>query len=387
MASLTEILAAGNSAPTQGVDVAGNLQQGMRAGVQLATAKEDVELKKTEVASQKADLTTKQASTVNSLLTNLARANPVVAKKMVKQVREKLLQLGADPEIADYTISDDANRQRQIAINNMVSGKLSSDPEMAGRFFQDSTAVLGWDGAMNVWDNAQKKAQDTRKLDQGDQQLKQQNEQFYANLQNQKDIAGMSTNKLSEKENIELRKEARKETKQLDNDLFAIDATLKDLERIKTSLGKYSNRSVGGTGPVSTLGGLTKYANQDTEELDSAFKKVSLDSMVKMFAGMSKAVDTNAERRAFEATQPSLSLDDKTNMKLVDERIASAKAMKEKYLNAKKGIGYKEGEFETADAPPPADMDIEKKKQAAIAAGYSEAEVNAYVQKLMNASK
>jgi hypothetical protein len=45
--------------------------------------------------------------------------------------------------------------------------------------------------------------------------------------------------------------------------------------------------------------------------------------MVNMFQGMSKAVDSNAERAAFQATTPSITLDDATNR----ERLLGLKAI------------------------------------------------------------
>lgn len=328
-----------------------DITSGVKAGLGLATAAEQVEQTKMKTEEMKNDLTVKQASTVNSLLTNLARANPIVAKKMVKQVREKLIQLGADPDIADYTISEDANRQRQIAVGQLLAGKLPSDPEMAGTYFQTSTELLGWDAAAKAHDDGKRRNREDRMATNSETQTANQNTQFYAGLENQKEVARIEAGKIDAKEDKTIAKENRKEAKQLDNDLFAVDKTLSDLEALKTSLVSYSKKSIGGTGPVSTMGGLKKYADQDTENLDSKFKTVSLEQMSKLFAGMSKAVDSTAERRIFEATQPSLTLDDKTNLGLINDKIEAAKRLKEKIVNAKSGIGYAESEGVTTKAP------------------------------------
>lgn len=84
----------------------------------------------------------------------------------------------------------------------------------------------------------------------------------------------------------------------------------------------YSRKKTGGTGPLATLGGATKYFSEDTETLDTKFKDQALLKMTTMFQGMSKAVDSNAERRAFEATVPSITKDDQTNR----ERLYGLKA-------------------------------------------------------------
>jgi hypothetical protein len=101
----------------------------------------------------------------------------------------------------------------------------------------------------------------------------------------------------------------------------------------------YSRNTVGGTGPIATLGGFTKNFSESAQTLDSKFKNFSLDKMTKMFQGMSKAVDSDAERRAFEATAPSLTNDDDTNIKIILgakatnlRNIAEAQAQKE-YIN------------------------------------------------------
>lgn len=80
---------------------------------------------------------------------------------------------------------------------------------------------------------------------------------------------------------------------------------------------QYSQDETLGTGPIATLGGLTKYISQDTESLDAKFKDIDLKNMVSTFAGMSKAVDSDAERRAWKSTQASVSNDDETNVQIL----------------------------------------------------------------------
>lgn len=97
-----------------------------------------------------------------------------------------------------------------------------------------------------------------------------------------------------------------------------------------TDLGKYSRGSwTGGTGPLATLGGKLAFSD-DTQSLNSKFKKLALKDMTQMFAGMSKAVDSEAERRAFEATQPSLANDDDVNAEiLLGSKAIALKGQKE----------------------------------------------------------
>lgn len=137
------------------------------------------------------------------------------------------------------------------------------------------------------------------------------------------------------KEQREIAKEDRKIRRDLDNAENTLTTQLKDLKTIKSDFEKYSKGSLFGTGRLATLGGTTKMFSEKTEQLDSKFKKIALDEMVKMFAGMSKAVDSDAERRAFEATQPSIELHDTTNRRLLDDKIKAAESLLKKTKEAK----------------------------------------------------
>lgn len=87
-------------------------------------------------------------------------------------------------------------------------------------------------------------------------------------------------------------------------------------EAIKAQL-DYKANSFGGTGALATVGGVKKYLSQDLEKLEAKFRDINLKNMVTTFSGMSKAVDSDAERRAWESTQPGIRLDDKTNLSIM----------------------------------------------------------------------
>jgi hypothetical protein len=116
--------------------------------------------------------------------------------------------------------------------------------------------------------------------------------------------------KEEEKRNVEKYFTAKKAAENSSANDMKVDDTL------DTFL-NYSKGSFTGTGPIATLGGLTSYFSKDTENLDAKFKDLGLDKMVKTFAGMSKAVDSDAERRAFEKTVPSITNDDETNLQIL----------------------------------------------------------------------
>lgn len=92
----------------------------------------------------------------------------------------------------------------------------------------------------------------------------------------------------------------------------------------------YTQGQILGTGPIATLGGMTKYLSSKTEALEATFKTINLKNMVATFEGFSRAIDTGPERRAWEATQPGVALDDPTNaMILVGALSLTAKAQAE----------------------------------------------------------
>jgi hypothetical protein len=136
--------------------------------------------------------------------------------------------------------------------------------------------------------------------------------------------------KESAKEDVKIRTENRKEKKQLETDIQSTEKLLKNLEDTKKEFETYSKSTVAGTGPIATLGGSKKYFDSKLETLDSRFKEQNLDTMSKLFQGMSKAVDSESERRAFEAAQPSITNDDVTNKQILSRRIEAAKELLKK---------------------------------------------------------
>jgi hypothetical protein len=141
---------------------------------------------------------------------------------------------------------------------------------------------------------------------------------------------------------------AKKEAKTYADTQEAIKKTATNLSKVDEAINaqlNYSSNTVAGTGPLATMGGAKKYFSQDLENLDARYKDISLNKMVSMFSGMSKAVDSDAERRAFEATTASIKNDDKTNLQILlgskssllkDKAVAEAQAnWAEKYGNLK----------------------------------------------------
>lgn len=86
----------------------------------------------------------------------------------------------------------------------------------------------------------------------------------------------------------------------------------------------YSQNKIGGTGPFATGFGLKQYTDADTQSLEAAFRTINLKNMAATFEGMSRAIDTQAERMAWEKTQPGIVLDDPTNYQILVGNISMA---------------------------------------------------------------
>lgn len=168
-------------------------------------------------------------------------------------------------------------------------------------------------------------------------------------VEKDKNKENRDVSKEDRKEQTQIQKENRKMRAEMDKAESAAAEQIKSINAAKKAFESYSKGSLtGGTGPVSTLGGLTKYVSSGTEGLDSTFKGLSFDELTKKFQGMSKAIDSDGERRAFESTQPSVSLDDNTNKMLLDKKLAAAQSLLTK-VQAAKAKYDREGKFVDSD--------------------------------------
>lgn len=151
MASLAETLGAREN-PT--VDVAQNVTAGVQAGVQLATAAEQVEQKKVQVEAMKEELNQKKFQSFDSMMKTLNRAsNPAIAKQLAKGMKNRFQQMGFDPAIVDITVSDPEFGRAYQNISDIYLGKLNGNPKAlanalastqdAGMFAEALTGLQG----------------------------------------------------------------------------------------------------------------------------------------------------------------------------------------------------------------------------------------------------
>ena len=97
-----------------------------------------------------------------------------------------------------------------------------------------------------------------------------------------------------------------------------VNTMLSDVNRaIKAQIEYTKDSLTGGTGPFATLGGLTGKFMTGTSNLNALFKTINLKNMIKTFAGMSKAIDTDGERAAWDGTQADIGNDDEVNLNIL----------------------------------------------------------------------
>lgn len=210
----------------------------------------------------------------------------------------------------------------------LASGPLTQDIKMAGKVGKyDSTKSVKEDSDSRI-----KGLMDEYKLLQGDKKDKQK-KKYFSRTEGVVEVdPETSTSKIVKGTEKKIDEQEKAKPNEFDKALSKhqakkyVDVQEKGqqaqaddnmIDDTLTSFLDYSKSNLTGTGPLATLGGLTKYASKDTENLDAKFKNLGLSKMVKMFAGMSKAVDSDAERRAFESTVASITNDDDTNAKIL----------------------------------------------------------------------
>lgn len=117
------------------------------------------------------------------------------------------------------------------------------------------------------------------------------------------------------KEDRENKKEAKSALKSLDSQEEFIDKAIKLIEEGAS------------TGPIDQY---TSKVTPTGQKLQKAINNIALDKMTKMFAGMSKAIDSDAERAFFQSTQPSMSDFESVNLDTLRDLKANIKSLREK---------------------------------------------------------
>jgi hypothetical protein len=176
------------------------------------------------------------------------------------------------------------------------------------------------------------------------------------------------------KENLQVGKEDRSTREGIEKALPLVDDQIKNVETAINLLDK--SGFIGGTGLID------QYMSKSSPEgqlLEKALKNISLDTLVQKFQGMSKAVDTEADRQFFEATQPNMSNFEGTNKQMLTDILARLKGIKSRSNNKLTEINERGS---TSQKEQPVD-DFERRVQASMKKNpsYSREEIIAALKK------
>jgi hypothetical protein len=129
-------------------------------------------------------------------------------------------------------------------------------------------------------------------------------------------FAEKETIKAEAKSAAQEKKENREQRKLAVGALPKINEKLKQIKKAKASLKKYESiNPLSGTGPIQNI---LPTITEKGQQVQADFNKLALDEMATIFSGMSKAIDSDAERAFFEKTQPTMSNEETVNMDLLE---------------------------------------------------------------------
>lgn len=141
--------------------------------------------------------------------------------------------------------------------------------------------------------------------------------------------------KLEEKDRIAQKKENREVRKNLEETLPELDKQEKNIKEAISAIKELKKNPIADTGPLDQyVAGLTS----EGQKARKALNKLSLDKMVKMFAGMSKAVDSDNERKAFEQAQPSMGQYPDVNLEELKKMLSAVQSLRSKSKDRLKSI-------------------------------------------------
>jgi hypothetical protein len=144
------------------------------------------------------------------------------------------------------------------------------------------------------------------------------------------------------KEDVQVSKENRDLKKQLEPAIANVDDQIKN---VKDALDLINKSKFAGTGPLDQY---FAGATPEGQLLKKALGNISLDTLVQKFQGMSRAIDTETDRKFFQETQPSMGNFETTNKKMLSDILTRLEGIKSKSTSKLKEIeSQKEPQMQT----------------------------------------
>lgn len=138
--------------------------------------------------------------------------------------------------------------------------------------------------------------------------------------------------KASVKDKYELAKENRKIKREAEDALQKLEEQEKLVDSALADLNDLTKHGALGLGAVDT-GPLDALISSETprgKSLKTTLNKLSLKEMAATFKGMAKAIDSDAERKFFQAAQPSMEQYPKKNLEILNDLKANIESLKAK---------------------------------------------------------
>lgn len=135
--------------------------------------------------------------------------------------------------------------------------------------------------------------------------------------------------KARKKEEIQINKENRAIKEKLQPAISTLDSQIRNIDKALELFIDPKTQKVrsGLTGPIRQY--ISPVTSQG-QKVQNALNKISLSEMTKTFAGMSKAVDSDAERAFFQAAQPALNKYEDVNVDVLREMRTNLESLREK---------------------------------------------------------
>ena len=126
------------------------------------------------------------------------------------------------------------------------------------------------------------------------------------------------------KQESKIAEENRKLKSQLEPAIATVDDQIKN---VKDAISLINKSRIAGTGPLDQF---FAGATPEGQLLKKALGNIQLDTLVTKFQGMSRAVDTETDRKFFQETQPSMGNFETTNKKMLNDILTRLEGIKER---------------------------------------------------------
>lgn len=147
------------------------------------------------------------------------------------------------------------------------------------------------------------------------------------------------------KANVKEKFQTNKENREIKESIEKALPTVNDqIKNVKEALNLIEKSSVIGTGP------LDQYVAGTTPKgqlLKKALGNIQLDTLVTKFQGMSRAIDTETDRKFFQETQPSMSNFESTNKAMLADILQRLEGIKKKSEQKLNDISSQDNSFST----------------------------------------